>query len=105
MACLSSRFPYGMPIEIEGLAKVERAEAVLKDLGFRQVRVRHHGNTARIEVDPSEIARLVEPEAREAIVRELRRAGYLYVTVDLAGYRMGSLNEAVPQLGRGVSAH
>lgn len=103
MACLSSRFPYGMPIDIEGLAKVEKAEAVLKDLGFRQVRVRHHTNIARIEVDPSEISRLVEPEVREVIVREFRRAGYLYITMDLAGYRMGSMNEAVPQLQRGAN--
>lgn len=98
MACLSSRFPYGTPIELEGLAKVEKAEAVLRGLGFRQLRVRHHGTIARIEVDPTEIARLVEPEVRDAIVREFKRAGYLYVTLDLGGYRMGSMNEALPNL-------
>lgn len=98
MACLSSRFPYGMPIDIAGLAKVEKAEGVLKDLGFRQLRVRHHGNIARIEVDPAELPRLIEPEVRETLVREIKRAGYLYVTVDLLGYRMGSMNEAAPAL-------
>ena len=98
MACLSSRFPYGTPIELEGLAKVEKAEAVLRGLGFRQLRVRHHGTIARIEVDPAEIARLVEPNVRDTIVREFKRAGYLYVTLDLGGYRMGSMNEALPNL-------
>lgn len=105
MACLSSRFPYGMPIDVEGLAKVEKAETVLKDLGFRQLRVRHHGTIARIEVDPAELPRLVDTAVRETVVREIKRAGYLYVTVDLLGYRTGSMNEAVPALQQGTPEH
>ncbi len=104
MACLSSRFPYGTPIDIQGLAKVEQAEAALRRLGFRQLRVRHHGQVARIEVDPAELPRLIEPEVREAVVREIKRAGYLYVSVDLAGYRTGSMNEAVPHLQKAGQA-
>ena len=96
MACLSSRFPYGMPIELEGLAKIDKAESFLHALGFRQVRVRHHGNIARLELEPEQLQRLMEPELRAAVVAKLRELGYLYVTLDLAGYRSGSMNEAVP---------
>lgn len=96
MACLSSRFPYGMPIDLEELAKIDKAEAFLQDLGFRQVRVRHHGNIARLEVAPEQLERLVDPTLRAEVVKMLRTLGYLYVTLDLAGYRSGSMNEAVP---------
>ncbi len=100
MACLSSRFPYGTPIDPEALRRIDAAESFLHDLGFRGSRVRHHEQIARIEVDPQEISRLVEPGVRERVVKRLRELGYLYVTVDLLGYRTGSLNEAVPHLQR-----
>lgn len=100
MACLSSRFPYGTPLDLEALRRIDAAEAFLHDLGFRQLRVRHHDRIARIEVEPEDLARLVVGETRETIVRKLRELGYLYVTLDLAGYRMGSMNEAAPALAR-----
>ena len=103
MACLSSRFPYGTPVQIEALHQIDEAEAFLYERGFRQVRVRHHGNLARIEVGMDEVERLLAGELREAVVRKLRDLGYLYVTVDLAGYRQGSLNEAVPHIARALN--
>ncbi len=99
MACLSSRFPYGTAIEIDNLKKIDQAETVLWKLGFKQVRVRHHGNIARLEVNADQLQQLVEPAIRDEVVRKLRELGYLYVTLDLAGYRTGSLNEAVPYVG------
>ena len=92
MACLSSRIPHGTPIQVGMLEQVDKAEQFLRSLGFRQLRVRHHNKIARIEVDPTELPRLAAPEIRDQVVRELKRLGYAYVTVDLAGYRMGSLN-------------
>jgi uncharacterized protein len=93
-ACLASRFPYGTPLTTEGLARVEAAEEALRQLwGLRQLRVRDHFPIARLEVPPQEIARLAQPEARTAAVEQLRTLGYRYVTLDLAGYRMGSLND------------
>ena len=100
MACLSSRIPYGTPVDIEVLKRIDAAETFLHDLGFRQLRVRHHDTIARIEVSPEDILRLTEPRVRAEVVQKLRDLGYLYVTLDLAGYRMGSLNEAVPLLAR-----
>jgi uncharacterized protein len=94
--CLSSRFPYGARITLEGLSQVERGERVLHAMGFRVARVRHHGEVARLEVEPAEIARLLEPATREAVDRELRKLGFRFVTVDLRGFRSGSLNEALP---------
>lgn len=94
MACLSSRIPHGTPIQVGILEQVDRAEQFLRSLGFRQLRVRHHNKIARIEVDAGELPRLVESEIRDQVVSELKRLGYAYVTVDLAGYRMGSLNAA-----------
>lgn len=94
MACLSSRIPHGTPIQIGMLQQVDQAEQLLRGLGFRQLRVRHHNRIARIEVDLAELPRLIEPGVREQIVESFRRLGYSYVTVDLAGYRMGSLNAA-----------
>ncbi len=102
--CLASRFPYGRMITLAELEQVAAAEAYLRGLGFRQLRVRHHGELARIEVLPEDIGRLVEPEIRAGIVARFRELGYRYVTVDLAGYRMGSLNEAVLARGR-TSGH
>lgn len=93
MACLASRIPYGTPVTAEVLAQVERAEEALREEGFVQCRVRHHGEVARIEVAVSELPRLLDAALREKIVRETKAAGYRYVTLDLQGYRMGSMNE------------
>jgi len=92
MACLSSRFPYGTPITGEGLRQVGGAEKALHELGFRQVRVRHHNEIARIEVGAEEIPRLLDPDVARQIVEALKATGYAYITVDLEGYRTGSLN-------------
>lgn len=97
MACLSSRFPYGTPISVEGLRQVGAAEKALHDLGFRQVRVRHHNEIARIEVERNEIARLLDPDVARRVVEALKAAGYIYVAVDLDGYRTGSLNLPLPK--------
>ncbi|RIV20212.1 ATP-dependent sacrificial sulfur transferase LarE [Alicyclobacillaceae bacterium I2511] len=93
MACLSSRIPYGERITKEKLSMVDQAEFFLIQLGFRQVRVRHHGEIARIEVSAKEMAQLVE--VAEMVVEKLKAIGYRYVTVDLQGYRSGSLNETL----------
>jgi pyridinium-3,5-biscarboxylic acid mononucleotide sulfurtransferase len=95
IACLASRFPYGSTITREKLQMIDRAEQFLRDLGFTQLRVRHHEPTARIEVVPEEIQRLVSPEIREKVNRRFKEIGYQYVTVDLKGYRTGSMNETV----------
>lgn len=92
-ACLSSRFPYGTEITPERLTQVDRCEAFLRREGFRNYRVRYHGETARIEVDPAEIPRFLAPELRQAIVEEFKAAGFTYVALDLQGYRTGSMNE------------
>ncbi len=89
-ACLSSRIPHGTEVTVAALRQIAAAEAALKSLGFTQVRVRHHGDVARIEVEPSEIPRLVAERAR--VVRVLREAGYKFVSADLEGYATGSLN-------------
>jgi uncharacterized protein len=89
-ACLSSRIPHGTQVTVEALRQIETAEAAIKALGFKQVRVRHHGDVARIEVEPAEIARLVSE--REQVVEALQSAGYKFVSLDLEGYATGSLN-------------
>lgn len=94
-ACLASRFVYGENITDEKLLMVEKAEQLLLDLGFYTVRVRIHGRLARIETSPDEFTRLIEPENREKIVSELKNYGFQYVTMDLTGYRTGSMNEAL----------
>jgi uncharacterized protein len=111
-ACLSSRIPYQSEVTVEKLRLIEGAEQILRGMGFRVLRVRHHdapagsddrerpvgrpqGPLARLEISRDEMARALEPEMREAIVRELRSLGYQHVTIDLQGYRMGSLNEGV----------
>ena len=94
-ACLSSRIPYFTEVTGEKLQMIERAETVLRDLGFRICRVRHHDTIARIELGRDEIPRALAPEMADAIDRELRAIGYAHVTVDLRGYRLGSLNEAL----------
>ena len=93
LACLSSRFPYGQEITPEKLAQVARAEEFLREQGFRQVRVRHHGEIARLEVGLAEMERAFA--LREKISAELREAGFLYVALDLSGYESGSLNAAL----------
>jgi uncharacterized protein len=98
MACLSSRFPYGTPITPEKLRQVDRAEAFVRSLGFREFRVRHHGDLARLEVARAEMPRLWEDDRAEAIAARLREVGFVYVTVDLLGFRSGSLNEALLRL-------
>jgi len=95
LACLSSRFPYGQEITEEALEMVERAEEALRRMGFRQVRVRHYGRMARIEVDGDEIDRLLDATLRDRIVGELRKIGYVHVCADLQGYRTGSMNEVL----------
>lgn len=92
-ACLASRFVYGETITKDKLSMVERAEQLLIDLGFSQMRVRIHGNMARIEVPPEEISRFMETKTREAIVLGFREYGFSYVALDLEGYRTGSMNE------------
>ncbi len=94
-ACLASRVPYGTPVTAEALGRIEAAEAALRALGLRHVRVREHGTVGRIEVAPEEIPRL-GGELRSAALRALREAGYAYAALDLEGYRTGSLNETLP---------
>jgi len=94
-ACLSSRIPYQSEVTSEKLRTIERAENALRAMGFRICRVRHHDDLARIELGPEEMGRALEPSMRERIVSEVRAAGYTHVTIDLRGYRMGSLNEGV----------
>jgi pyridinium-3,5-biscarboxylic acid mononucleotide sulfurtransferase len=94
-ACLSSRIPYHSEVTGEKLRMIERAEDVLHELGFRVCRVRHHDTLARIEVAQDELPRALDPSIRDRIVDELRALGYQHVTVDLQGYRMGSLNDGV----------
>jgi uncharacterized protein len=99
-ACLSSRFPYGFPITKEALRKVDDAESLFRDLGFRDFRVRHHDEkTARIEVGAGELARLFDEELRTSVVAHLKKLGFTYVTLDLQGYRTGSMNEVFRRLG------
>ena len=93
MACLSSRIPYGTAVTVEALERIGAAEAFLRSLGLRQLRVRHHDGVARIEVEPEVMAALVAN--RQAIVERLKELGYQYVTLDLAGFRSGSLNEVL----------
>jgi uncharacterized protein len=92
-ACLASRFPYGEEITGNALERVDQAEAFLLSLGFKQVRVRHYQSLARIEIYPEEIGRFMEDSMRERVVRRLKEIGYTYVTLDLQGFRSGSMNE------------
>lgn len=94
-ACLASRFPYGSTITEGGLKAVARVEDYLRANGFDQVRVRHHGNLARIEVEPGCIDRFSSKDLRDAVVQTARDAGFIYVTIDLMGYRTGSMNETL----------
>jgi uncharacterized protein len=94
-ACLSSRVPYGQIVTLEKLSMVDRAEIALKQMGFRQVRVRHHGDIARIEVADAEMPRALDVEMAQRMSTTLKTLGFKYVALDLEGYRTGSLNEAL----------
>lgn len=94
-ACLSSRFPYGQTITVEDLKRVELAEDYLLGLGLSELRVRDHGGTARIEVPPAEMEQLLADGRRHELVAKLKELGYTYVTIDLEGFRSGSMNEAL----------
>jgi uncharacterized protein len=100
-ACLSSRFQYGDRITAEKLRQVDAAEAFLRELGFRQFRVRHHDRLARLELPPDELPRLWEDGRHQAIVRRLRELGYHFVTLDLQGFRSGSANEVLRWTAKG----
>jgi pyridinium-3,5-biscarboxylic acid mononucleotide sulfurtransferase len=93
--CLSSRFPYGTQITLEALQKVEQGEQVLRQMGFRVARVRYHGEVARLEVESREISRLLDTQTREKLDTALKGIGFRFVTVDLKGFRSGSLNEGI----------
>ncbi len=99
LACLSSRIPYGQKITREKIASIEKAETFLQDMGFRQVRVRHHGDIARIEVSEAERQRFFDPGVMDRTVAVLNQYGFSYVTLDLRGYRTGSLNEVIKASG------
>jgi len=94
-ACLSSRFPYGHEINKENLQMVEKAENFLMEKGFKQVRVRHNQQTARIEVEQNNLSEILNKNTRERIIRKFKQIGYTYITLDLEGYRTGSMNETL----------
>lgn len=107
MACLSSRIPYGSQVTPEKLRTIERAEDVLRALGLRQFRVRHHDTVARLELDPRDFEEIVRSPVRELVVARLKDLGFRYVALDLQGYRTGSLNEGIapaPAAGPASSA-
>jgi len=98
MACLASRFPYHTTITAAALQQVEQAEDFLRqDIGLRQVRVRHHDDVARLEVEPADFADLLRDETRQRIVARFKELGYTYIALDLAGFRSGSMNEVLGQ--------
>ncbi len=103
MACLASRFPYHVPIERANLTRVAKAEEVLRQLEFVQLRVRHHGDIARIEVTAEDIPKLLDAPVRRKIATRFKKLGYIYVTLDLEGYRTGSLNEPLKKGRRAAS--
>ena len=94
-ACLSSRIPYGTPVTIQNIGMVENGEDAIRALGFRQFRVRHHGEVVRIEIAPEELAKALDPEMARRFTEIFKKLGYKYVTLDLEGYRAGSLNEVL----------
>ncbi len=93
LACLSSRFPYYTKINKKDLKKIAQAEECLRKLGFVQIRVRHHGQIARIEIEPHEFPKIIEKKVKETIVKNFKKFGYVYIALDLVGYRSGSMNE------------
>ena len=99
-ACLSSRIPYGSMVTVEALTRIAQAEEFLHGLGIRQLRVRHHDTIARIEVEPQDFLTLTDEAVREQVVAKFREIGYSYVTLDLQGFRSGSMNEVLAALRR-----
>lgn len=97
LACLASRIPYGSPITEEKLACIDQAEDLLRGIGMTQVRVRHHDHIARIEVDHESIQQFFNHEIREQVVAEFKKLGFRYITLDLAGYRTGAMNEGLKE--------
>jgi uncharacterized protein len=93
--CLASRIPYGIPVTAETLNKIAQGEKYLHSLGLRQLRLRHHGDIARIELDPEDMEKIIKADIRQGIVEHLKALGYKYVALDLTGYRIGSLNEVL----------
>lgn len=93
--CLSSRIAYGTPVTIERLAEVDRGEEILRRMGFREFRVRHHDGLVRLEISPNEMGRALQREVVDELALRFRELGFKYVTLDLHGYRMGAMNEAV----------
>ncbi|MFB0565399.1 MAG: ATP-dependent sacrificial sulfur transferase LarE [Candidatus Aminicenantaceae bacterium] len=96
-ACLASRFPYYTEIDSKSLNQVSQAEDLLRELGFAQIRVRHHGKVARIEIMPEEFPKIMKKGVREKIVENFKRIGYVYTSLDMTGYRTGSMNESLPE--------
>ncbi len=94
-ACLSSRIPYGTPVSVEALTRISKAESFLREMGLRQLRVRHHNTVARIEVAPEDFAIILDAGNRERISKHFKSIGYAYVTLDLDGFRSGSMNEVL----------
>ena len=101
--CLASRISYGLEITERRLGQVEEGEAFLRELGFMECRVRHHGNIARVEVAPAEIPKISSEPVRCRVVRKLKSAGFKFVTIDLQGFRSGSLNEPLSEQDKEVS--
>ncbi len=94
-ACLASRIPYGTPVSVEALSRIAKAEEFLHDLGFNQLRVRHHDTIARIEVEPPDLMRILDENVRARVTKYFHSIGYSYITLDMEGFRSGSLNEAL----------
>ena len=94
-ACLSSRIPYGTPVSVEALTRISQAESFLREMGLRQLRVRHHNTVARIEVAPEDFTIILDAGNRERISKHFKSIGYAYVTMDLDGFRSGSMNEVL----------
>jgi uncharacterized protein len=105
LACLASRFPYGTEITPPRLEQVQKSEEFLRALGLGQLRVRYHGNLARIEVPSGDFKRIMEGNKREQVIQALKEAGFTYVTLDLQGYRTGAMNEALEQKQKKGEAH
>ena len=99
-ACLSSRIPYGTTVTVEALTRIAKAEHFLRSKGFKQIRVRHHDSIARIEVNPSELSDFISEPLRSEINDEFKKIGYSYVTLDMEGFRSGSLNEILSDLAK-----
>jgi pyridinium-3,5-biscarboxylic acid mononucleotide sulfurtransferase len=99
--CLSSRIAYGTTVTIERLSKVDRGEEILREFGFREFRVRHHDKLVRLEIAPAEMDRILHKDLLEELARRFRELGFTYVTLDLQGFRSGSMNESLPQKGIG----